>query len=139
MLLMEAEKCWFYVVKVLKNWPKIAIFSNQNNLNELLALDMHFLIARPARSDPRNSFVVRKKKTFLNFFLSISSCFDFKSWHVSESYQFISYWFWTSLDMFENHMNCKNSYYRGSPTSTVSTSTISTSTNFSAIGIKFIL
>ena len=29
--------------------------------------------------------------------------------------------------------------YRGSPTSTVSTSTISTSTNFSAIGIKFVL
>ena len=29
--------------------------------------------------------------------------------------------------------------YRGSPTSTVSTSTISTSANFCAIGIKFVL
>ena len=32
-----------------------------------------------------------------------------------------------------------NLMYRGSPTSTVSTSTISTSTNFSAIGIKLVL
>ena len=31
--------------------------------------------------------------------------------HVWESHQFISYWFWTSLDMFKNHINCNNSYF----------------------------
>ena len=36
-------------------------------------------------------------------------------------------------------MDAAKKWYRGSPTSTVSTSTISTSTNFIAIGIKLVL
>ena len=51
---MDAEKCWFYVVKVLKNWPKSAIFSNQNNLNELLTLDMHLFISECLFSDNKS-------------------------------------------------------------------------------------
>ena len=30
--------------------------------------------------------------------------------HVWKSYQFVSVWFWTNLDMFENHINCNNFY-----------------------------
>ena len=30
--------------------------------------------------------------------------------HAWKSYQFVSVWFWTNLDMFENHINCNNFY-----------------------------
>ena len=39
----------------------------------------------------------------------------------------------------QSHYDIESLNYRGSPTSTVSTSTISTSTNFIAIGIKLVL
>jgi hypothetical protein len=44
------------------------------------------------------------------------------------------------LKLFDDKQTIQKFFiYRGSPTSTVSTSTVSTSTNFSAIGIKFVL
>ena len=43
------------------------------------------------------------------------------------------------FDIFQTELPPTSGVYRGSPTSTVSTSTISTSTNFIAIGIKLVL
>ena len=71
-----------------------------------------FLIARPARSDPRNSFVVRKKQQhFLNFF----EYFVMFWFQVLTCLEIVSYWIfrqvWICSNMFENHMNYNNSYH----------------------------
>ena len=71
-----------------------------------------FLITRLALSNPWNHFVVVVVIVVsVNFlvpftqFQCFSSRFHFKPWHVSEFYHLVSYWIWTSLDMFKNRIN----------------------------------
>ena len=89
-----------------------------------------FLIARLARSDPRNRFsVLKKKKTccaiysilvyFTMFSFRVLTCLRIVSiriililnkfrhvWESYESSQFVSYWIWTSLDMLQHVQTC---------------------------------
>ena len=51
---MDAEKCWFYIVKVLKKIdPKVPFSVTKNNLNQLLAgfIYIRMLILRPYKSE----------------------------------------------------------------------------------------
>ena len=86
-----------------------------------------FLIARLARSDPRNRFSVLKTLSsiysifvhFTMFSFRVLTCSRIVSiriililnkfrhvWESYESSQFVSYWIWTSLDMFEHVQTC---------------------------------
>ena len=73
---------------------------------------LYFLIARLAQSNPRNHYFQCTSMYHLNNFsvfrhIIISSLDMIKS--CINSYQ--NYWFWTSLDMFENDMNRNNLHH----------------------------
>ena len=88
-----------------------------------------FLIARLARSDPRNNFVVSVSDIscaiysilvyFVMFSFRVLTCLRIVSiriililnkfrhvWESYESSQFVSYWIWTSLDMLQHVQTC---------------------------------
>ena len=117
---------WSYKIhlKNICNW--ILFLQNTYSLVFLLISNFsnglhlhHFLIARLARSDPRNHFSVQKKTCcsiysilayFTMFSFRVLTCLKIVSIHIILNLNKFRQ-VWTCSDMFENPKNCNNQYH----------------------------